>query len=74
MYGARSFTPDEYVLEVKPQNRYMFCGENEEKMMFLTSSNQAEKCCKGQQSSSFFSFVFFVFRSTVALLQVNEIW
>lgn len=47
MYGAHNrkgkLRPDEDVLGEKPQNQYMLCGENEEKMIsFLTSSNQEE--------------------------------
>lgn len=69
MYGAhnrkgKSFT-DEDVVGEKPQNQYVLCGENEEKMiLFLTSVNQAEKCCKGQPNScgpSVFFFSFFIF-------------
>lgn len=73
MYGAhnskgKSFATDEDVLGVKPQNQYMLCGENEEKMMFLTSSNQVEKCCKGQRSSFGLVFFFFFFYSKTLLL------
>ncbi len=81
MYGAHnrkgeSFT-DEDVLGGKPQNQYMLCGENEEKMiLFLTSGNQVKKCWKGQPSSfgpsvGFFCF-FFAFKNCVTPLQVNE--
>lgn len=72
MYGAhnrkgKSFTTDEDVLGEKPQNQYMLCGENEEKMiLFLTSSNQVEKCCKGQPSS--FGLSVFLFHPKTALL------
>lgn len=50
-------TTDEDVSREKPQNQYVLCGENEEKMiLFLTSSNQVEKCCKGQPNKHFFFF------------------
>ena len=57
--------------ERKPKiNMCSVCGEKEEKMiLFLTNSNQVEKCCKGQPSSfgqSFFFYLFFLFYSKAA--------
>lgn len=57
----------------KPPNQYKLCGENEEKMIsFLTSSNQVERCCKGQLSS--FGLSVFYFPQNAELLQVNMIF
>lgn len=59
---------------VRPLNQYMLCGENKEKMMLLTSSNQVENMLQRSVKQLWALLNYILFKNIVALLHASEIW